>query len=343
MALNPNIQRKSKFISKKCSICGGIFGPESFAPTTSLFYLDGAIPICNDCVDGILAMNNGSWEIVDKVCQLADIPFVPKEWEELKEMDGTNVFYRYANIFQASDYEGLGWGEYYKAFLDLKRESEIESELPLLADEKRRKLKEKWGGNYDDEALRYLEELFNGLMTTQNVNGALQIDQALKICKMSYEIDRRIAAGDDFDKLLGSYDKMVKAAEFTPKNVKNINDFDTFGETARWMEKRGWRNQFYDDVSRDIVDESMKNFQAFNQRLYTNETAISEEIARRLEALKTTVEMEQMTGPRENYYETDKDYDLDSFEQDGYEALIHDTANEEFKIDLDSDTEEDEE
>lgn len=334
MALAPKIQRKFKFISKKCSICGGTFGPESFAPTKSLFFADGVVPVCNDCIDGILANENDSWATVDKVCQLADIPFVPKEWERLKEMDETNVFYRYANIFQTSEYEGLGWGDYYQAFLKLKQENDLERELPGLADEKRRKLKEKWGGNYDDEALEYLEQLFNGLMTTQNVNGALQVDQALKICKMSYEIDRRIAAGDDFDKLLGSYDKMVKAAEFTPKNVKNINDFDTFGEATRWMEKRGWRNQFYDDVTRDIVDESIKNFQAFNQRLYTNESSIPEEIARRLDALKTTAEME-------NYYETNTEHDLDSFEQDGYEALIHDTANEEFQVDLNDEEEDD--
>lgn len=332
MGLAPNIQRKLKFISKKCSICGGTFGPESYAPTKSLFFPDGVVPVCNDCIDGIIAEKDDSWGVIDKVCQLADIPFVPKEWERLKEMDEVNVFYRYANIFQSSEYEGLGWDDYYKAFLELKRANEVERELPGLADEKRRKLVEKWGGNYDDEALGYLEELFNGLMTTQNVNGALQVDQALKICKMSYEIDRRIAAGEDFDKLLASYDKMVKAAEFTPKNVKNINDFDTFGEATRWMEKRGWRNQFYDDVTRDIVDESMKNFQAFNQRLYTNESSIPEEIARRLEALKTTAEME-------NYYETDTDHDLDAFEQDGYEALIHDTANEEFKVDLDEEEE----
>ena len=334
MALAPKIQRKFKFISKKCSICGGTFGPESFAPTKSLFFADGVVPVCNDCIDGILANENDSWAVVDKVCQLADIPFVPKEWERLKAMDETNVFYRYANIFQSNEYEGLGWDDYYKAFLKLKQENDLERELPGLADEKRRKLREKWGGNYDDEALEYLEQLFNGLMTTQNVNGALQVDQALKICKMSYEIDRRIAAGDDFDKLLGSYDKMVKAAEFTPKNVKNINDFDTFGEATRWMEKRGWRNQFYDDVTRDIVDESIKNFQAFNQRLYTNESSIPEEIARRLDALKTTAEME-------NYYETNTEHDLDSFEQDGYEALIHDTANEEFKVDLNDEEEDD--
>lgn len=335
MALAPKIQRKTKFISKKCSICGGTFGPESFAPTKSLFFPDGAVPVCNDCIDGILAEKNDAWDAIDKVCQMADIPFVPKEWERLKEMDETNVFFRYANIFQSSEYEGLGWGDYNEAFLRLKREGNLEDEIPLLSDDKRKKLKEKWGGNYDDEALGYLEQLFNGLMTTQNVNGALQVDQALKICKMSYEIDRRIAAGDDFDKLLASYDKMVKAAEFTPKNVKNINDFDTFGEATRWMEKRGWRNKFYDDVTRDIVDESIKNFQAFNQRLYTNESSIPEEVARRLEALKTTAEME-------NYYETDTEHDLDAFEQDGYEALIHDSANEEFKVDLNDEEEDDE-
>lgn len=330
MGLAPNIQRKARFVSKKCTICQGIFGPESFAPTKSLFYPDGAIPVCNDCIDGILAMQDDSWDIIDKVCQLADIPFVPKEWERLKEMDDSNVFYRYANIFQSSDYEGLGWGDYYQAFKKLKEENNIEEELPELAEEKYKKLHEKWGGNYDNDALNYLETLFNGVMSTQNVNGALQIDQGLKICKMSYEIDRRIAAGEDFDKLLASYDKMVKAAEFTPKNVKNINDFDTFGEATRWMEKHGWRNKFYDDVTRDIVDESIKNFQAFNQRLYTNESSIAEEINRRIEALKTTAEME-------NYYETDGSYDLDSFEQEGYEALIHDTANEEFQVDLDND------
>lgn len=68
MALVPKIQRKTKFVSKKCSICGGIFGPESYAPTKSLFYPDGVIPVCNDCIDGILAMQDDSWTIVDKVC-----------------------------------------------------------------------------------------------------------------------------------------------------------------------------------------------------------------------------------------------------------------------------------
>ncbi len=329
MGLQPNIKKRKGFTLKPCCRCGGMFGEEGFAPTKSLFFADGVIPMCNDCVDKDLAAHDWDWEYVDKMCQMADIPFVPKEWERLREMTEQEVFFRYATIFLASEYEGIGWSDYYKAFKELKAAGALEEELPEIADKKRRQLKEKWGSNYDDEALRYLEGLFNGLMTTQNVNGALQVDQAKKICKMSYEVDRRIDEGTDFDKLLSSYDKLVKAAEFTPKNVKNINDFDTFGEAIKWLEKNGWRNTFYDNVTRDIVDESMKNFQNFNQRLYTNESSMPEEIARRIEALKTTAKMEQ-----ENYYGTDKEYDLDAFEREGYE-VDWEGENDDFAVEVD--------
>jgi hypothetical protein len=306
-----------------------MFGEEGFAPTKSFFYPDGVIPMCNDCVDREIAAHGGDWDYIDKMCQMADIPFVPKEWERLCEMNEQEVFYRYATIFLGSEYEGIGWSDYFKAFKELKAAGVLEEELPEVADRRRQELKDKWGANYDDEALRYLEGLFNGLMTTQNVNGALQIDQAKKICKMSYEVDRRIEEGSDFDKLLSSYDKLVKAAEFTPKNVKNINDFDTFGEAIKWFEKRGWRNTFYDNVTRDIVDESMKNFQNFNQRLYTNESSMPEEIARRVEALKATAALEN-----ENYYNTDKSYDLDAFEREGYEVAF-DGDDEDFHVEVD--------
>lgn len=330
MGLYPNIKRKN-FALKTCVRCGQTFGTEGFAPTKSLFFPDGTIPICNDCVDKDLAAHDWDWEYIDKLCQMADIPFVPREWERLRDMTEQEVFYRYATVFLSSEYEGIGWSDYYKAFKELKQQGLIEEELPEIAEKRERELKEKWGGNYDMEALQYLEGLFNGLMTTQNVNGALQVDQAKKICKMSYEVDRRIEEGTDFDKLLSSYDKLVKAAEFTPKNVKNINDFDTFGEAIKWLEKKGWRNTFYDGVTRDIVDESMKNFQNFNQRLYTNESNIGEEITRRLEALKNTAAMEN-----NSYYGTDKEYDLDAFEREGYE-VVFEGEDEEFSAEVEND------
>ena len=146
MGLMPNIKKKTSFVLKTCSHCGQPSGSESFAPTKSLFYPDGVIPICNSCVEQILAQHDYDWAVVDKVCQLADVPFVPKEWERLREMTETDLFYRYASIFMSAEYEGLGWSDYHQAFLDLKRQNKLEAELPEIADEKRKKLKEKWGG-----------------------------------------------------------------------------------------------------------------------------------------------------------------------------------------------------
>ena len=319
MGLQPDIARRRSFALKTCNRCQAPQTPESFAPTKSIFYADGALPICNSCIQSYLEDVEFDWGEVNKLCQYADIPFVPKEWERMRELNGSNAFPKYAEVFAQSEYEDLGWSEYFEAFRALKASGELDDELPGIADKKRQQLQERWGANYDDEALRYLENLYNGLMTTQNVNGALQVDQALKICKMSYEIDCRIREGADFDKLLSSYDKLVKAAEFTPKNVKNINDFDSVGELIKWLEKRGWHNTFYDDVSRDIVDETIQNFQAFNQRLYTNESGIGEQITERLNNLKNVALIE-----KESYYGTDGEYDLDNYENDGYSQLILD-------------------
>ena len=317
MGLQPDIARRRSFALKTCNRCQAPQTPESFAPTKSIFYADGALPICNSCIESYLEDVDFDWGEVNKLCQYADIPFVPKEWERMRELNGSKAFPKYAEVFAQSEYEDLGWSEYFEAFRALKASGELDDELPGIADKKRQKLQERWGANYDDEALRYLENLYNGLMTTQNVNGALQVDQALKICKMSYEIDCRIREGADFDKLLSSYDKLVKAAEFTPKNVKNINDFDSVGELIKWLEKRGWHNTFYDDVSRDIVDETMQNFQAFNQRLYTNESGIGEQITERLNNLKSVALIEQ-----ESYYGTNTEYDLDNYENEGYSQLV---------------------
>lgn len=325
MGMKPDIKKKKSFLVKTCNKCGGSFGPESFSETNSLFYPDGYLPICDSCVTDYLKEENFNWRAVNKICQYMDIPFVPQEFERLHEMNGDNVFSIYVKVFHTSEYEDLGWEEYFEEFKRLKEDGYIEDELPLIREEKFRNLREKWGANYDDEELLYLEGLYKGLLTTQNINGALQVDQAKKLCKISLTIDSKIRAGEDFDKILSSYEKLTRTAEFTPKNVKNANDFDSTGEIIRWLEKRGWVNKFYDDVTRDIVDETMKNIQTFNQRLYTNESGIGDEIDRRITSLKTAKELE-------DYYDVGKEYDLEEYEIEGFNDLMGD---EEFEVELD--------
>ena len=320
MSFQPKIPVKRKtFVLKQCNRCGGTYGPDNYAPTSSIFFPDKVLPICNTCIKEFLKSEAFSWEAIDKLCQLSDIPFIPKQWETLYRANGQDTFPVYARVFNAQEYESIGWDDYYKQFLELKERGLIEDELPLINEEKLARLREKWGSNYDDEELFQLEDLYNGIIASQNVNGALQVKHAKQICMMSLELDSRIRAGADFDKLLSSYDKLVKVADFTPKNSKSANDFDSVGELFHWLEKQGWRNKYYDGATRDELDEMMKNFENYNQRLYINESGIAEEIARRTEQLKTVNEAEQ-----ENFYNLDTNFDLDEYDNEGYENLMGD-------------------
>lgn len=327
MSFRPNIPvKRYSFMLKKCNRCGQEYGPNNFSPTKSLFFPDEVLPICNSCIKEFLQSESFSWSAIDKICQMGDIPFIPKEWETLREANGDDTFPVYARVFNSQDYESIGWDDYYNQFKELQNSGLIEDELPLLSDEKFEKLAQKWGENYSREELIYLEDLYNGILATQNVNGALQVKQAQQLCKISLELDSRIRSGQDFDKLLGSYDKLVKVAEFTPKNAKNASDFDSVGELVHWLEKRGWVNKFYDNVTRDVVDEMMKNFENFNQRLYTNESGIGEEVSRRIEQLKMANESE-----KEDYYGINENYNLDEYDNDGYDELI---KEDDFKEDI---------
>lgn len=326
MGLQPKINRSVSFLTKKCARCGGVYGPESYAPSKSIFFSDGVIPICADCIDEFITSPSpddaGNWSRVNKLCQLTDIPFIPKEWQRLYDENPHSAFTVYAKIFTNQEYENLDWQDYFEAFKKLRAEGRIDDELPLLDERRMRERQERWGSNYDSEALDYLDNLYNGLMTTQNVNGALQNDQAIKICKLSYEIDCRIREGADFDKVLGAYDKLVKTAEFTPKNVKNINDFDTVGELIKWLEKKGWRCGYYDGVAKDVVDETIQNIQAFNQRLYVNESGIGEDITHRLEMLRAVASDQTQASQSSYYIDPAQSYDLDNYDNDGYADLI---------------------
>lgn len=315
MAIVPKIPKKTS-LNKVCAKCGETLFEGDFSKTHSIFYPDGLLPICNDCIERYLREADYSWDAIDKVCQWADIPFIVKEWTRLEDLNGKGKTWAvYARVFAADIYQSIGWADYFKQYKNLREVGMIEDEIPLVHEHKLAELRKVWGGNYSEEELFYLEDLYKGLLVTQNVNGALQIDQARKLCKFSLEIDSRIRAGDkDVDKFLSSYDKLVKIAEFTPKNTKNAVDFDSFAEVGLWLEKRGRQNKFYDNTTRDIIDESLKNIENYNQRLYINEGGIGDEITQRLRALQGAEELE------ENVFDLKKEYDLDEYDSAGYEV-----------------------
>ena len=114
----------------------------------------------------------GTGTMLTKLCQMADIPFVPKVGETARDEWKRGTFLS-AMIFAYFGIWQYPWSDYYKAFLELRgRSGQLEDELPEVGGQNVRELKEKMG-----QELRrwsaYLDDLYRGLHNTQNVNGKL--------------------------------------------------------------------------------------------------------------------------------------------------------------------------
>lgn len=283
----------------------------------------GSLPICRDCLAKMIsaAPSDEKWNVVDKICQWADVPFIPGEWEKFYQKNGKDALGTYIAVFRNEEYNKLDWSMYNKVYLQLLEENRVEDAIPELKEKQQRDLRRKWGAEYDEQQLEYLENLHQGLINSQNIVGALNEDQALKLCKISLIIEEKIRAGLDFSKELKSYDSLSNLANLTPKNVKDANEFDSFGEVYAYLEKTGWVNKYYDQAVRDEVDNTEKNIKNWLRYLYVNETGIAEEIEERINNLRVAAELtgEEFNEKDFRDYLNDEDADI----------------KEDFKIDLD--------
>lgn len=275
---------------KQCTYCGENKTTAHFISTNSPFF-NGTLPICRDCIAEMIAKNDGNWNFVDKLCQWTNIPFVPEEWEKIYEGNRKGAFGQYCQIFRNEPYNSLDWQQYNEVYLQLEEEDRIEDAIPKIKAHNHRALVMKWGQNYDDEELEYLENLHSGIMHSQNVVGALNADQVLKLCKLSLNIEQKIRAGSDFTKELKAYDDLTKIAGLSSVDVKDGNEFNSIGEIMAYLEKLGFKPSYYDGVIRDEADFALKDIKYWLQYLYTNETGLSDEIEQRIQNLKIAAEL----------------------------------------------------
>ena len=279
--------------SKICTKCKDEKTTAHFIAVNSLLH-SGSLPICRECLAKMIssAPEEERWNVIDKICQWADVPFLPGEWEKLYQANGKDTLGVYIAIFRTEQYKTLDWMTYNNVYLQLLEEGRVEDAIPELREKRLQDWRRKWGMVYDEEQLEYLENLHLGLINSQNVVGALNEDQALKLCKISLIIEEKIRGGVDFTKDLKAYDELAKLSNLTPKNVKDANEFDSFGEVYAYLEKTGWQNKYYDGAVRDEVDNTEKNIKNWIRYLYINETGIAEEIEQRINNLKVAAELE---------------------------------------------------
>lgn len=301
-----------------CQYCGQSKPVSAYLKSKNEFFPCGTIDICTECIEDFIERENANFNFMDKLCRWLDIPFIPERWVKYYEINGAVAISTYVETIYQESYPMLDWKKVNDNYIKLKEQEKLDEAMPQLKEEKLRKLRTKWGEEYVDSEILYMEDLFQGILQTQNVNGKLQTDDAIKLCKISLLLNQKIRDGEDFDKVLKSYDTLRKSADFTPKNIKNACDFDSVGELFAYCEKKGWENAFYDNTPRDTVDLVMKDVQSWLRNLYKNETGIAEDVERRINALKVADDMEASIMAIEDDGMDDFDaagYDIESFDE----------------------------
>ena len=145
-----------------------------------------------------------------------------------------------------------------------------------LTEEDRTYLRLKWGKTYKPEEWIRLEQLYEEMMASYDIQGAGHIDTLKLVCKTSLKANQLIDIGDieGFQKMSKVYDSLMKSGKFTAaQNKAETGEFiDSIGELIELCEKEGYIERYYVESPKDRVDLTIADMQRYTRTLIEEET-----------------------------------------------------------------------
>lgn len=144
-----------------------------------------------------------------------------------------------------------------------------------LTDEDRKYLRLKWGKSYRPEEWVKLEQLYNDMSESYNIEGAGHEDVLKLVCKTSLKSNQLLDIGDvdGAQKMVKMYDSLMKSGKFTAaQNKKEDGEFlNSISELVVICEKEGFIERYYTPEPKDRVDETILDLKNYTKSLVTEE------------------------------------------------------------------------
>lgn len=151
-------------------------------------------------------------------------------------------------------------------------EEEITAEL---TEEDKKYLSLKWGYTYSPAEWVALEQLYNEMMESYDIQSAGHIDILKKCCKTSLKADQLLAIADieGAQKMIRMYDMLMKAGKFTAAQNKAESGeaVDSLSELFAMCEADGFIPRYYTDGPQDKADRVLQDMQGYLKNLVVNE------------------------------------------------------------------------
>ena len=223
--------------------------------------------------------------------------------EELKEPEYTAP----APVPEYDDYSATSTSVY---------QFEPVEEIDLgLTDEDITYLRLKWGKNYKQEEWVQLEQLYNEMMESYDIQTAGHIDTLKLICKTSLKANQLIDIGDieGYQKIAKVYDSLMKSGKFTAaQNKAEQGEYvDSISEFVALCEKDGFIPRYYVDGPQDKVDRIIEDMKFYTRTLVTEEMGLGNLIENAVKRLEKKQEQAEEAAEAEGS-EEDKLFDYNS-------------------------------
>ena len=183
-----------------------------------------------------------------------------------------------------------------------------------LTEEDKLVLRLKWGRGYSWEERVRMEQLYNDMMSSYDIQGASHKDTLIMVCKASLKANQLIDAGDidGFQKMQKAYDSLMKSGKFTAaQNKGESGEFvDSIGELVALCEREGFIPRYYTEGPQDKVDRTLQDLQQYTHTLVTEEMNLGNMIEASLREIVKDREREANIDVEDS----DEDEDLFNYE-----------------------------
>lgn len=212
------------------------------------------------------------------------------------------------------------------------RDNEDESIVSELTDEDRRFLRLKWGKAYKPEEWVRLEQLYQEMTQSYDIQGAGHEDVLKLVCKTSLKANQLLDIGDvdGAQKMIKMYDSLMKSGKFTAAQNKAENGefLDSISEFVVLCEKEGFIPRYYVDGPKDKVDETIADLKGYTRSLVVEEMNLGnlienavkqmaiEEAKEEDEDVEDELTMEEIESLKDEDFEQFDDFVEDESEED---------------------------
>ena len=187
-----------------------------------------------------------------------------------------------------------------------------------LTDEDKMMLRVKWGRGYRPEEWVKMEQLYNDMLDSYDIQTAGHKDTLIMICKASLKTNQLLDAGDidGAQKMAKVYDALMKSGKFTAAQNKAIDEgaLDSIGELVAMCERDGFIPRYYVDKPKDKVDRVLQDMQKYTHDLVTEELGLENLIQTSLKALEQERAKIQAAAENGNDFEEQQEAELFDYE-----------------------------